>query len=153
MNMSTHFQVVVSNSFRGSIEDWYKALGAPASELPPLSEEQQEMAAKFGISEEEYQRGLLVGRYGDLRQHERGVSLGKQVDAILLKQFGPAYDVVKSVVLEPERDRWVIDIGRSRIAVPLRLADAVIDSGTVQDIAELRELIVESANASEHESK
>jgi len=146
--MTANFQVVVPGSHKGSMEDWYRAQNAPVNDLPPLTAEQKEMAAKFGVSEEEYQRGVLVGRYGDLRQHQRGQALGNRV-ADILQGLGSAYYFVMSVELDDERDRWVVEVmngnaGRKRIAIPLTLADALIDSGTVQDLAQFEKLVLDS---------
>lgn len=153
--MSANFQVVIPGNHRGSVDDWYKALSAPVSELPPLDEAQKEMAKKFAISEEEYRRGILVGRYGDLRQHEKGKVLGNKV-ADILHEFGSCYYFVRSVELESSRHRWVVDVATNtvfkKIAVPLVLADAVAESGTVQDERQLRKLIFESLGKKEEEN-
>ena len=140
-----HFNVFVSGS-TGSVEDWQKAMNAPKSELPELNEEQREVARKMGISEEEYARGVLVGRYGENRQRERGQKLGQKIEEVL-EGLGESYKL-EALIREGVKFRWVARINTPRepknVAIGRDLADDIIDSTTVQDMERLRVMILEA---------
>jgi hypothetical protein len=145
------FQVFVSG-FSSTIEDWRRAMHAPSSELPELNAEQKEIVRKFGITEEDYQRGRLSGLYGHERLRSRGIELGRSVEEIL-RVLGPEYQL-KAVTEElTVRDRWVVRIWTPRkfvnVAIDGALADALIDSNTVQDQERLRILLLTSLERTE----
>ena len=95
------FTVRVSD-FTTSIEEWDRAQRAPRSELPNLSAEQKDVARKFGITEEEYARSVLAGRYGNERMNTRARHLGKEVQRIL-GTFGDGRYRVVAVTAEMSR--------------------------------------------------
>jgi len=140
-----HFNVFVSG-VTSSVEDWQKAMNAPKTELPKLNEEQREVARKMGISEEEYARGVLVGQYGEKTQLERGRTLGKRIEEIL-EGLGDPYRL-EALIREGVKFRWVARIDTPResrsVAIPMDLADDIIDSGVVQDLERLRVIILEA---------
>ena len=145
------FKVFVSG-FSSTIEDWRRAMNAPSSELPELNAEQKEIVRKFGITEEDYQRGHLSGLYGQERMRSRGVELGRAVEAIL-RVLGPEYQL-KAVTEElTVRDRWVVRIWTPQkivnVAIDRALADALIDSNTIQDQERLRILLLTSLERTE----
>ena len=145
------FRVFVSG-FSSTIDDWRRAMNAPSSELPELNAEQKEIVRKFGITEEDYQRGHLSGLYGQERMRSRGVELGRAVEAIL-RVLGPEYQL-KAVTEElTVRDRWVVRIWTPQkivnVAISRELADALIDSNTVQDQERLRILLLTSLERTE----
>jgi len=99
----------------------------------------------MGIPEKEYARGVLVQKYGEVRQKERGQRLGGRIDEIL-EGLGSDHKL-DAVIREGTKLRWVCRIltpdGPKNIAIPLDLADDVIDSAAVQDIERLRRLLLE----------
>jgi hypothetical protein len=139
MEREQQFQIVVTGH-ASTMTEWKRALEAAESELPPLNAEQEQLARKFGWDEIDYRRGLLAGELGNRRLKERAVSLGRGVTEIL-EGLGPDHELklVKSDFL---RERWIVRINTPRkpfdVAIPLPLADAVIDSHTIQDLEELR---------------
>jgi len=138
------FEVFISGA-TSSVDDWKRAMSAPESELPELDAQQKEVARRMDIPEKEYARGVLVQKYGELRQRERGQRLGARVDEIL-DGLGAQYKL-DAVIREGTKFRWVVRILTPQeprnIAVPLDLADDVIDSATIQDLEKLRRAILE----------
>ncbi len=118
-------------------------MNAPQSELPQLTEQQKEVAQRMGIPEEEYARGVLVSKFTEQRQIERGKRLGEHIEGIL-QELGSAYYTLEALVREGVKARWVARITTPKViknvAIPIDLADDVIDSATVQDIERLRQL-------------
>ena len=143
--MASQFQVVVQGISGGSADDWTRAQSAPGSELPELSEQQKEVAGRMGIPEEEYARGVLVNKYSEERQLERGKKLGEQVDGILIG-LGSSYYQLQALIREGTRFRWVARIvtpkGVKNVAIPFDVADDVVDSGAVQDIERLKQIVL-----------
>jgi len=140
-----HFNVFVSG-VTSSVEDWQKAMNAPKAELPKLNEEQQEVARKMGISEEEYARGVLVGQYGEKTQRERGQTLGQRIEEVL-EGLGDPYRL-EALIREGVKFRWVARISTPRepknVAIGMELADDIIDSAVVQDLERLKVLLLEA---------
>jgi len=149
--MASQFQVFISGMTGGSADDWLKAKSAPDSELPALSEAQKDVARKMGIAEAEYARGVLVSKYSEQRQKARGHRLGEDIIRIL-NALGPSYDL-EALTREGVNFRWVVRITTpndvKRIAIPLDVADDVIDSGTVQDIEGLKNIILKGLEREE----
>jgi len=139
------FEVFVSG-FSSTVEEWRRALKAPASELPRLNQEQRDVAKKFGISEQEYARGYLAGLYGQERLRQRGTELGKAVEGILAG-LAPGHRL-SAMVAEITKLRWVARIHTPEkpvnVAIPRELADDIVDSNTIQDQEKLKVLVLTS---------
>jgi hypothetical protein len=150
--MAAHFQVFVSGTSGGTSEDWKRAMNAPESALPQLTEQQKEVAQRMGIPEEEYARGVLVGKFTEQRQIERGKRLGEHIEGVL-QELGSAYYALEALVREDVKARWVARITTPtairNVAIPLDLADDVVDSVTVQDLERLRQLILRAVGRDE----
>lgn len=150
MEKQETFEVFVSG-LSSTPEEWRRALSAPTEELPELNPEQKEAVRRFGITEEEYQRGYLAGLYGRERLRERGVELGRAVKKILAG-LGEEYQL-RAVKTELEKERWVVRIQTPdqivNVAVDRELANDVIDSDTVQDQERLRHVLLSSLGRSE----
>ena len=145
------FTVRVSD-FTTSIEEWDRAQRAPRSELPNLSAEQKDVARKFGITEEEYARSVLAGRYGNERMNTRAQHLGEEVQRVLGTLGDGRYRVV-AVTAEMFKGRWVVGIeaqGRVvNVAIPRELADDVLDSYTTDDLGKLKEKLLSALESTE----
>ena len=150
--MAAHFEVFVSGTSGGTSEDWKRAMNAPQSEVPELTKQQKEVAQRMGIPEEEYARGVLVSKFTEQRQIERGKRLGEHIEGIL-QGLGSAYYALEALVREGVKARWVARITTpkaiSNVAIPLDLADDAIDSATVQDLERLRQLILRAVGREE----
>ena len=134
-----------------SLEDWKRSLHAPSSELPELTEEQKTFARKFGISDEDYARSYLSMSYGQERMRKRGLALGTAIVQILVG-LGPGY-ILQAAIYEATKMRWVARIqapqGLLNVAIPLELADDIVDSNTVQDQEKLKTLLLSSLGRDE----
>jgi len=143
MTKRQKFEVFVSDH-SSSIEEWKQAMAARRSELPPLSEQQREVARKFGVTDEEYARGVLAGQYGEKRMRSRGERLGELVETIL-QGLGPAYRLA-AIKAEMFNGRWVCRIETpekiANVAVPRELADDVLDSGVMEEIDRLKNCLL-----------
>jgi hypothetical protein len=139
----SRFQIVVSD-YSSSTEEWKRALEAPESELPPLTDQQREIARRFGVSQQEYARGVLAGRYGNQRMRKRAQALGEHAQEIL-GGLGARYKVL-AVLWEGSKLRWMLRIETPErvvgVPVPFELADDVIDSGVLQEIERLKRLVL-----------
>jgi len=144
MSQQPDFEVIVAGNGGSSIEEWKRAQKAPESDLPPLNKAQKEVARKFGISEEQYQRGSLSLRYGEERTRSRATALGAVVQEIL-ESLDPGYRLF-AVVAEMANCRWVVRIQTSDrtvgIAISRELGDDIVDSDTVQDRQQLKNLLL-----------
>ena len=155
MTIATHsFEVFVSGS-TNSAEEWKRALEAPKEELPKLDSEQKEAAKRFGISAEEYARGVLAGRYGEDSQRELGRKLGRYVEQILAAGNGKYR--LAAVRGEVMKSRWVLQIetpqGVRNLAVPLELADDLVDSDLPELLEELKSKVLAGVGAQSEGSR
>ncbi len=150
MTSKRKFDVFVSG-YSSSVDEYRQAMTAPRSELPQLTGEQQTVARKMGVSEEDYARGVLAGRLGESRMRRRGEGLGHAVEE-LLTGLGPDYrlDAVKADMFN---ERWLIRIvTRDRvfnIPVPRDLADDLLDSGASKEIERLKNCLLVGLGRSE----
>jgi hypothetical protein len=147
-----HFQVFISGMSGGTSEDWKRAMNAPESELPELTEQQKKVANGMGIPEQEYARGVLVSKFGEQRQMERGKRLGEHIDGVLYG-LGSSYYTLEALVREGVKARWVARIttpkGIKNVAIPFDVADDVVDSATVQDIERLKDVVLRAIGREE----
>jgi len=137
MTSKRKFDVFVSD-YSSSVDEWRRAMAAPSSDLPELTEQQRAVARKMGISEEDYRRGVLAGRLGESRMLGRGQQLGELVESIL-QGLGPDYRVH---AVKAENGRWLVRIvapdGVFPVAISRELADDALDSGALEEIERLK---------------
>ncbi len=62
MTNNDSFEVFVSGGST-SVAEYSRAMTAPKSQLPELTEQQKLVVKKLGLSEEEYRRGVLADRW------------------------------------------------------------------------------------------
>jgi len=126
-----------------SSEDWQRSLQAPLTELPDLPDEEKAFARKFGIADENYARSRLSIQYGQERMLKRGAALGSAI-ARILRGLGSSHKVL-AVDYEARKPRWLASIqtpqGGVNIAIPVELADDIVDSNAVQDQERLQTLL------------
>ena len=144
------FQIVIPGH-SVSVDEWRRASSVPVSELPHLSDEQKEVARKFGVSEEEYARNVLAGSYGQQRMRERAQRLGEAVQGVL-QPLGRSYRVI-AVRRDMDRLGWIVRIETQAsdvdVFVSQELADDLMDSGSNEDRERLRLRIVSSLRQDE----
>ncbi len=141
------YQVSVSD-FRSSIEEWHRAKTAPASELPPISEEEKKYLKRIGRSEEEHRRSLLAGIYGNKRQRTKARRLGELALHFLREigeQVGERYWLV-GIFWEAERLRWLLKVQTPNrvvgVPVPFELADDVVEAEILSEQDRLKQMLL-----------
>jgi hypothetical protein len=145
MGKNNDFEVFVSGGST-SVNEYRRAMAAPKSDLPELTEQQKFVAKKLGLSQEEYRRGVLADQMGETRILGRGRKLGEIVQK-LLDGFDGGYRV-NALKAEMIHDRWLIRIAspeRDVVAsIPRELADDVLDSGASDQVSRLRSYLQNS---------
>lgn len=131
MGDAVNFEIVIQG-FESSVEEYTRAQRAPASDLPPLNEAQKDMARRFQMTEEQYQRGFLAGLYGQKRKRARGVTLGRVAEEALAS-LGPDYRL-RMVRWDFDRDLWWFRVqkGNERVVdIPIswELGEDMLDAG------------------------
>ncbi len=130
--------------FQSSMDEAGRAQRVPASELPPISDEEREMAKRLGLSEEAYRRSKLAGIFGHERMEARAVDLGEQVDAILA-EAGAGYRLA-GVTWNSERLGWRIEVetpqGRQNVVLSRDLVNDALDSRTTSELRRLRNMVL-----------
>ena len=129
------FQVYVGGN-SGSVEDWGRALHAGKEGLPELTAEQKEVAKRFGATEEQYARMVLVGEYAEKKLVEKAKVFGLVVEEIL-DGLGPGYRLV-AVKREVDNATWVLRIETpesvKNVPVSWELVDDFIDSPSMAQV-------------------
>jgi len=148
------FEVFISGGST-SVDDYRRAMTAPKSDLPALTDQQRFVAKKMGLSEEEYRRGVLADRFGDSRMLSRGKKLGDVIQG-LLDEMGSEYEV-EAIQAEMVKMRWVARLANPDhevvAEIPRDLADDVLDSGASRELARLKACLVHSLNRGELAAK
>ena len=156
MSASAAFEVLVTSS-GSNLEEWQRALKASRADLhlQDLTEEQKQVAGRFGISVEDYARGILAFRYGRERRENEGRALGRHV-AELLDGLGEGYNLL-SVIWESDRLRWMLRIKTPTqvvgVPVSFELAEDVIVSGVLAEMERLRLVLWEGVGRNDLASR
>ena len=129
--MSAGFQIYLADA-PGSQEDWRRALAAPESELPQLSPEKADLVKRFGSSEADYARGVLVVEYRKQRVRPIAEKLGRTA-ARVLGEINERYKLV--AVLErvhPGKEEpvvsWWLRVQAPRFVREVQIPSKVVDS-------------------------
>jgi len=142
MQDAPKFEVHVPG-FHSSVDEARQARGIPASELPPISEEEHEVASKLGWSDDAYRRGKLAGIFGHERMEDRAVALGKQVEEILAN-MGQEYRLA-SVTWNSSTLTWRLVIatpqGEQNVVLPSELVNDALDAQTRRELQRLRNMV------------
>lgn len=119
-----------------------RANAVPASELPSLTEEEREIAKKYG-TEESYQRAKLALMYGHERKETRAVELGERVVQILA-DLGQDYRLA-SVNWNSDTLTWRLEIespqGKQNVVLSWELVDDALDFRTQGELQRLRNMV------------
>ena len=116
---------IAVDGWRASAVEWNAVRSVPASELPPLSPEQREVAKKLGVAEQDYARSALAGertREALLRKTERFARLLEhRIDALGL------HAKITRVMLRTTEHRFDVEIEVNGRSVPLRIEETLVD--------------------------
>jgi hypothetical protein len=84
---------VIPASVPASTEEWRRAMNAPLSELPQLTDEQMAEVRQFSLKEEEYKRlRVLLRKYVLERQHRQGTEFGSMIQK-MIEPLGDRYSL------------------------------------------------------------
>ena len=148
------FDVFVSGG-NTSVDEYRRAMVAPKSELPELTEQQKLVAKRLGLSEEEYRRGVLADEFGHSRMLERGKRLGEVIQGVF-DGLGGKYHV-EAIKAEMVNLRWLVRIAsadREVVAdIPRALADDAVDSGASEQVERLKSCLLSSLRRGELAAK
>jgi len=129
--------------FQSSVEESVRASGIPASELPPMSDDERKVAERLGISEEAYKREKLAGMYGHQRKEARALDLGRQVEGILAG-LGQEYRLA-SVNWNSDTLTWRLEVetpqGKQNVVLSWELVDDALDFRTPGELQRLRNMV------------
>jgi hypothetical protein len=85
---------VIPASVPASAEEWRRAMSAPISELPQLTEAQLAEVRQFSLKEEEYKRlRILLRKYVIERQYRQGTEFGSLIQK-MIEPLGDGYSLV-----------------------------------------------------------
>ncbi len=139
------FEVSVYST-TSTLEEYQRAMTAPVSELPPLSEEQKQAASRFGTTEEELARSELVKVYGREGLRQRGQRLGEIAQRILAEVDSQCRLV--EVLYEGLKQRWILRIDNgsrsSGISLNADLADDITKYQLHEAVQQLRHKLAEA---------
>ncbi len=129
--MSADFQIYLADA-PGSLEDWRRALAAPESELAKLSREKAGLVKKFGSSEADYARGVLVGKYRKERLWPMAEKLGRTA-ARVLGEINEKYKLVAVLEkVDPGEEEpvisWLLRIQGPRFVREVEVPPELLDS-------------------------
>jgi hypothetical protein len=124
--------------------------GLPAGAVKPnwpiadLTPEEKELAFKFGLTEEQYQRSKLALAERSERILGRARQLGEQVQTVL-DSLGSDYRLV-SVVRNLDTTTWKLEIqtpnGITPVVLSWELVDDVLDAGTRSELKRLTNMVL-----------
>lgn len=142
MEEKHEFEIYIHGVPGGGEDESRRAADASASELPPLSGEDIEMAKRYTVSREEWQRSGLAIAYARQGLEERARVFGKRVTEIL-GGIGPGYRLARVA----RKDHWALRIETAddkiaSVSVSNELVDDVLDFGAPQDVDRLKNLIL-----------
>jgi hypothetical protein len=138
---------VIPASVPASPEEWRRAMNAPDSELPSLTDVQMAEVKQFSLKQEEYQRlRVLVRKYVLERQHRQGTAFGSFIQQII-KPLGDRYSLA-TVSRRGTPLGWRVTIRHEQKGVfefqcPLDVVEAVAErSASVEQVMHLRDSIL-----------
>jgi len=127
-----------------SLDENARANALPASELPPITEGEQEFAQRHGMSEEAYRRAKLALMFGHQRKEARASELGIQVEKIL-SALGSGYRLA-SVTWNTDTLSWRLEIDtpqeKQNVVLSWELVDDALDFRTQSELQRLRNMIL-----------
>lgn len=122
---------VVPATVPASADEWRRAMNAPLSELPQLTDEQMDEVRQFALKEEEYKRlRVLLRKYVLKRQHRQGTEFGSLIEK-MIEPLGDRYSLA-TVSRRGTPLGWTVTIRDERNGVvefqcPLEVVEALAD--------------------------
>ncbi len=116
-------EIIVDGWRAGDIER-KEAKSVPASQLPPLSEEQKKVARKMGIPEEDYARSAHAGRLNQGRLIEKTKRFARLLQKKLQERGGVEITEIRLDVL---RHRYEVAASAGERPVAFLVSEELID--------------------------
>jgi hypothetical protein len=139
---------IIIEGWRAGGEERNQARSVPASELPPLSEAQKEVAKKMGISPEDYARSAFAGKLNQEHLLEKTRRFAESLDNKLRSKIeGARVDRILLVTLEHE---YRIELTANERKIFFRVSENLVDDfieGGSADVGRLIERNLESVLA------
>jgi len=116
---------ITVEGWRAGREERNEAAKLSIADLPPLTDEQKNVAKKMGISEEDYARSTYAGRLSQGRLVEKTKRLARLLEKQLAGFSGGAQiERVRLVTIDHE---FRVDISVNGKTVPFRVSEETVD--------------------------
>jgi|SRR5579863_4089607 len=117
---------IAVDGWRAAAADWDAVRNVPVDELPPLTEQQQEVARKLGISDADYRRSAFAGE----RSREALLAKTERLARLLARLLRPlnADASVQTVTLRTFDEKFDITIAAGQRIIPVRISEDLVDS-------------------------
>jgi hypothetical protein len=116
---------IAVDGWRAGVADWDAVRNLPIEKLPILTKEEQEVAKKLGVPEAEYARSALAGEHSQQMLLVKTERLARLLATMLENMNTGAR--VENVTLRTFHDRFDIWLRAGNEAIPLRIAEQVVD--------------------------
>jgi hypothetical protein len=113
------------HGWKASPSDWEAVRKLPKDQLPPLTEQQKEVARKLGVSEEDYARSALAGERTQNALLVKTETFARLLEK-KLRELGSKANV-ENVVLQILDDRFEVLLRVNGKLLPLRIKEEIID--------------------------
>ena len=116
---------IAVDGWRSGVADWDAVRNLPDEQLPSLTEEQQLVAAKLGISVQDYARSVVAGE----RNREALLVKTERLARLLQQRIG-ALEIgghVTRVTLRTFEHRFDVEVQVNGRSLPLRIDEAMVD--------------------------
>lgn len=131
--------------WKASPSEWEAVRRLPKAELPPLTEEQKEVARKLGVSEEDYARSALAGERTQNALLAKTETFARLLEK-KLRDLGLNANV-ENVVLQILDDRFEVLLRMNGKLLPLRIKEEIVDDLLERGSAEAEERLARILNA------
>ena len=111
---------------RTGVSDWDAVRTLPADKLPPLTPEQRQAAAQMGISQEDYARSALAGKWTSEKLLQKTGRFAQWLEGALRKE--PVDAKIDAVVLNTWDGKFEITVRREGSPVFFRVDEDLVDS-------------------------
>ena len=117
-------QIAVTGS-RSDRSEWEAVQHIPARDLPPLTQEQRNVAKQLRMREEDYQRSILAGKRTGEKLLKKTEWFAKVLQRNVAARARGAS--IKSVALDTWKEKFEITIEIDGDVLPLHIAEAIVD--------------------------
>lgn len=113
------------HGWKASPSDWEAVRKLPKDQLPPLTEQQKEVARKLGVSEEDYARSALAGERTQNTLLAKTETFARLLEKKLSELGSKAS--VENVALQILDDRFEVLLRVNGKLLPLRIKEEIVD--------------------------